>query len=276
MWNTASHGTILSKVMNKYDGVFSKVIANTLKNQNSSDDLISIKNPKIRVAYGLLYAKNFDIINIHTIDKLVPLFKKIYPEKKIVMTYHGSEIRSNNYEGRSSIDLSNGKRNQWHLREKYWKYADSIIVSTPDLLYGAPDYVHYIPAPIDRSIWKRNSDYIEKTALYTQNIWGKQGEADKIAYNWAKKNKINLSILDKTKEIIPYQDYPRFLEKFEYYIDVKQDLNGEILESLSSSALQFLSLGGKVFHINRIYRKFPKEADSINVAKKIFNIYLED
>jgi len=275
IWNTASHGTILSKEMNKYEDVVSKVIAGNLKNQSSSNDLIAIQYSKLRVAYGLWYARDFDIINIHTIDRLVPLFKRIYPTKKVVLTYHGSEIRTNNYEGRSSIDLSTGKRNQWHLREKYWVLADAIIVSTPDLLEGAPDNVHYVPAPIDRSIWTRKKSYEEKTAIYTQNIWGKQGEADKIAYKWANKNKINLCILDKTKDVIPYQNYPGFLEKFEYYIDVKQDLNGEILDSLSSTALQFLSLGGKVFHNNKVYKKFPKEADSINVAKKIFNIYSE-
>jgi len=275
IWSTSSHGTILSKEMNKYAEVSSKAIAKKFIGDYITEDLIPVPNSKIGVLYSFYRARRVDIVNIHTIDRILPWFKRAYPNKKVVLTYHGSEIRSNNYDGASAFDLHNNKQNQWHLREKYWKHADAIIVSTADLMRGAPSMAQYIPAPIDREMWKRKEPYTKNTAIYSQYTYWAHGQADKIVYRWATRTGVDLTVIPTAQKLIPYAEYPRFLERFEYYLDVKQDLNGEVLESMSSTGLQFLSLGGKVYHNGKIYKKFPKEADSKNVAKKIYKIYEE-
>lgn len=274
IWNTAGVGSIISRELNMVQEVECKVVAKKNKFNFDSEETISVVGgSKSCALYGLLIAKNYDIIHVHTVDVLIPIFRKIYPKKTIILTYHGSEIRSNNLEGRPSVDITTGLKNQWHLRKKFWAFADAITVTTPDLLGGAPEKVRYIPAPVERNVWSRQKKYETGTACYVQTIWGKQGEADKIAYLWAKEKKLDFYILKRSEQTIPYLEYPRILEKFEYFLDIRQCLNGEIINCLSMTALQFLSLGGKVYYNGEIHKKFPKDADSKEVAKKTLKLY---
>lgn len=273
IWDTAGAGSIISRELQKME-INSHTIAK--KNLYNFDEKEKWQNrgnsTKPTITKAIIIAKKFDILHLHTIDQTIPLFKKIYPKKKIVLTYHGSDIRSNH--GRdSSIDFQNNKINQWHKRKKYWELADAIIVTTPDLLEGAPKEVKLIRPPIEREVWKRQNPYEKNTAIYSRYKKGKQGEADKLAYKWTEKNNIKLRTLDRKEKIIPYQKFPRFLERFEYYIDVKQGGGGDILEVMSGTGLQALSLGCKVYHNKKIHKKFPKEADSKNVAKEYLKLY---
>ena len=63
-------------------------------------------------------------------------WKFLYPKKPIILHYHGSRIR--------------GKAKE---RRKYYQKADSIIVSTSDLLETLPDAT-YIPNPVDTELFK--------------------------------------------------------------------------------------------------------------------------
>jgi len=225
---------------------------------------------EIFVPYALKKARESDIIHIHAKDRLVPTIKAIYPKKKVVLTYHGSEIRSNNGDN-PSLDISTGKRNYWAEREKYWGKADAITVTTKDLLGGAPENVVYTPAPVDKSLWKRSEEYTKKTAYYSR-YWGRQAEADIMAFQWAKKGGMSLHISTRKRT---YSEYRKSLESYEYFLDIKQVPSGEVLRVLSRSGLEFLALGGKVLNNGKIYKKFPEEASAENVANQMEKIYGE-
>ena len=80
----------------------------------------------------------FDIIHIHDLDEIIPWLKHLYHSKPVILHYHGTRVR-----------------NRWKERENFWRKADAILVSTPDLLEGAPKSTIYIPNPIDTDLFYR-------------------------------------------------------------------------------------------------------------------------
>jgi hypothetical protein len=76
----------------------------------------------------------------------------------------------------------------------------------------------------------------------------------------------------------PYLKMPELLRRYEYYIDVKRDSNGELLKgTLSKTALEALACGVKVITCEgKIVEALPLDHRPENVAKKTFNLYLEN
>ncbi len=87
----------------------------------------------------ILTARKFNIIHIHDLDKIVPWLKRLYNNKPVVLHYHGTRIRG-----------------LWREREELWKKSDAILVSTPDLLEGAPKSAIYVPNPVDIRFFTQN------------------------------------------------------------------------------------------------------------------------
>jgi len=206
-------------------------------------------------AKTLFLARKYDILHIHWYDWIIPYLRFLYNKKIIIIHYHGSDIRYRFEEKR--------KRN---------KYSDFIAVSTSDLIQHIPES-SYIPNPVDLNHFTRKKDFIKKTAL-TFQAYSKFKNTKNLAEKVAKKRDLKLTIINREKKKIPYPEMPRFLEKFEFYIDIRQEpTKNEILDTLSLTALQALGLKTKVIFNNKVIEEFPKENNPTRVAKQWIEVY---
>jgi len=86
----------------------------------------------------LLLARKFDILHVHSFDKIVPFLKLFYPRKPIILHYHGTDIRG-----------------KWLQKMKYWSKADIVLCSTPDLLDNKiSKLASYQPNPVDTDLFR--------------------------------------------------------------------------------------------------------------------------
>ena len=76
-------------------------------------------------------AKNYDVIHVHDQYPLLKPLREKYPQKILVLHYHGSMLRLT---PRDKL-------------EPYERFADKILISTPDLLEFID--AEYLPNPID-------------------------------------------------------------------------------------------------------------------------------
>jgi len=199
---------------------------------------------------ALIKALSFDIIHVHAFDEIISLLKKLYPHKKIIIHYHGSDIRG-----------------KWKVRKRFWKKADLILVSTPDLLQGAPENAIYLPNPVDTELFKPLPKLREiGTALYL--VKHQKGEDLNWPIEVAKKMQLKLTVRDRVKEPIPYGQMPNYLNTFEYYID------RNYIKSLSKTALEALACGCKVVRWDEeIVQGLPDGNRPENVVVKLKQIY---
>ncbi len=193
-----------------------------------------------------------DVIHVHGfIDILFKLHKKFHKSKKIILHYHGTDIRGLNrqelpHRSRLSDTVIRLKRlyRKKIGHSKAQKLADAVCVSTPDLLPLVRNGIH-IPIPIDTDHFKPdNNSSVELKEAFTIN-----SEVTNIqwALDYCKKNGINLNIevFDRTKNAIMYKDIPDFIRGYKTYVDIRY-VNDTVLENLSSTALQSLASGLKV------------------------------
>jgi hypothetical protein len=226
--------------------------------------------------------ENVDVIHVHGyIDILFELRKKFQRQKKIILHYHGTDIRGLKKQelphrsviSDTAIKLKMLYRKKFgHARAQ--KLADAVCVSTPDLLPLVRNGIH-IPIPIDTEHFspKNNPDGQLKEA-FTIN-----SEVTNIqrALDLCQKNQIKLDIevIDRTKNPIVYAYIPDFIRRYRTYVDIRY-VNDIVLENLSSTALQSLACGLSVLdHKLEFRRGLPKEHDAVNVASQLSNIYSE-
>ncbi len=198
--------------------------------------------------------RHYDLIHIHSADKLLK-YLRIFYNKPVVLTYHGTDIRG-----------------RWEERSKYWKLADAITVVTKDLLCNAPENTMVIENTYDGDKFKRDQDYIKNTALLmnVNNV-----EMEKVSDRWAKIIcEENGLVLIKSERIFPHAIYPKYLELFEYYLENKYDPNNsEPLNVLSLNAIEFLGMGGKVITMYGNYSEVPTNHMQKCVVMKYIGIY---
>lgn len=212
-------------------------------------------------------ARKFDIIHVHAWDKCVPYLRKIFPKKPIVMHYHGGDIREN-----------------WESKRERFQHADFIAVSTPHLLDDKPEDVkaQWIPNPVDVEHFTRLEESVPNSALFIRQHFDEVTPSEIKATEIAVDLDLDLTILNREHTKYPYTYFPRYLEKFEMFLDykhgrrlAKDELAGmsPILEDMSLTALQQLALGGLVHHNDEVYNVFPDEHDSFKVAFRWLGIY---
>jgi hypothetical protein len=223
-----------------------------------------------------------DVIHVHGyIDILFELRKKLQREKKIILHYHGTDIRGLKKQELPHRSLLSDmaiklkmlyRKKIGHARAQ--NMADAVCVSTPDLLPLVRNGIH-IPIPIDTQHFspKSNPDGELKEA-FTIN-----SEVTNIqrALDLCQKNQVNLNIevIDRTKNPIIYANIPDFIRRYRTYVDIRY-VNDIVLENLSSTALQSLACGLSVVDYKLEFRHgLPKEHDAVNVASKLSNIYSE-
>lgn len=256
IWNTAGVSSILAKYQKRLFGWNSWVV------MRKKFDLFGLTTYGDAFDCGtiLFYIKailksiNYDLIHIHSLDKMVKFSKIIFPRKKVVLHYHGTDIRG-----------------KWDEKRKYWKLADMIIVSTPDILEGAPEGTIYLSNPVDTDLFKPIPSLRKKNTALFVLIRKPSSEGN---LEWAEKTAkdmdLELTILDRDNAPVPYEELPEYLNKFEYFIDRKKIL------SLSKTALEALACGLKVIRWDdKVVDSLPEEHRQENVVKHLKEIYMQ-
>jgi hypothetical protein len=244
------------------------------------------KDYLIKVTYGkftetcLNEGKTADVIHVHGyIDILFKLRKKFGRQKKIILHYHGTDIRglkNQKLPHRSLLSDTAIKLKMFYRKKighaRAQKQADVVCVSTPDLLPLVSNGIH-IPIPIDTKHFSPKSNPTgELKEAFTIN-----SEVTNIqrALDLCKKNQINfdVEVIDRTKNPIMYTDIPDFIRGYKTYVDIRY-VNDIVLENLSSTALQSLACGLSVVDYKLEFRRgLPKEHDAVNVASQLSKIY---
>ena len=233
-------------------------------------------------------AKSADIIHIHSrIDILIKLRQKFGNSKKIILHYHGTDIRGlkkQKLPHRSQLsDLAIRSimmyrrirdkvlfRKQMHIKAQ--RMADTVIVSTPDLLHIVAKSIH-LPNPVDTDHFKPDS--ISKNEQKEALTIDTEVTDIQWALDYCKRHNIslNIEVYNRIKNPIIYKDMPEFLRRYKTYVDIRY-VNKTILQNLSKTALEALACGLKVLDYQLKYRQgLPREHDPINVTSQLSNIY---
>ena len=235
IWNIGG-AALIAKTMNRlFPDCHSTVIMRkiwdtwglTTYGQLAGEGMLWNVGPIMFVAKALLFARRFDIIHVHALDKIVPWIKLVYPKKPVILQYHGTDIRE-----------------QWRnpKKVKLWNKADALVVWTSDLLEGAPPNVICLANPVDTELFSPKGHQIKNDKAFHFSYY-----ADEEATAIAKRMNLSLVIHDRDKEPIPHHKMPDVLSQYEYYVDVKrQSPSTPILSSLSRTALEALACGTKV------------------------------
>jgi glycosyltransferase involved in cell wall biosynthesis len=206
-------------------------------------------------------SKNFDIIHIHSLYKIVPQIRKKYKDKIIIIHYHGSELRN------GLIDHSLHK-----LIEEVDKKSNLAFLATPDLIKYESEKRMYIENPVDMEHFK---PMIQDKQNEDTFLAFKTNQIDINALNnYLQKNniKINLTIHDRTINPISYTNMPSFLSNYSVYVDIKI-INNKFLESLSKTALEALACNLKVLSYDLKYlNDFPTKHKAENVVEKMMTL----
>jgi glycosyltransferase involved in cell wall biosynthesis len=229
-------------------------------------------------------SNNADIIHIHSrVDVLFYLKKKLKEKSKIVMHFHGSDLRGiqKKHEKWSlQFPLSIIKTyRQSRMREKNNLMAeslsDAVLISTPDLkIYVKKSDCIYLHNPVDIDHFDNACNVDSNKAFFTFNT---EAITDiKWIINICKRNGINnLQVIDRMTNPIMYSNMPSLLKKFGIYVDIRY-VNYKILDNLSKTALESLACGLKVLDYNLNYRHgLPIEHNPVNVVNRLETIYKE-
>ena len=242
--------------------------------------------------------KHADIIHIHArADLVLRLRNKFGKSKKIILHYHGTDIRglnkqklphrSRKSDAAISLILKYRKIRDMLLRKKRIHHkaqnlADAVIVSTSDLLQyistGNAIKKTYLPNPVDLDVFtpdvmvsSTSEVSLKKNAVTMDN------EVTDIpwALEYLKKNNIDLDITvhDRIKQPLTYKDLPSFLKQYNTYVDIRY-VNKKIITALSKTALEALACGLNVLDYQLKFRNgLPEEHNPSNVISSLSKVY---
>lgn len=255
VWNTAGVACTLAKWTNRVYGVHTDVYA--MKRYDPFGH-ITYGTPRLEndARFRYLVIQNipdFDIVHLHEFDPLALKIRRCYPEKPLIMHYHGSDIRG-----------------QWNRKKRFWENADAVLVSTLNLLDGAPEEVIYFPNPIDTDLFHPTQD----EAVSNSALTFRHGAVD-VAEALADKHGLELSVLPRD---IPFLEMPSLFRQFRWYIDTKRK-DGMLLcrsgGSGSKTGLEALACGLKVINSDGEIREgLPSQHRAENAVRELHSIYM--
>lgn len=251
VWNTAGVASVIAKFTDRGFGTQSMVIT------RKAADKVGLttygkaypNGASIFFARTLIMSRRFDLIHVHSLDRIVPWLKRLY-DKPIVMHYHGTDI-----EGR------------WDEKQGRWKDADFVAVSTPNLLDGGPRSVVHIPNPVDTDLFKPRSALGDETSAVSFR-YGMDSEASAAASRLG----LKLTMLDRGT--VRYERMPETLSRFAFYIDMRKPLGHNEARSVGKAALEALAIGLKVVDWKgEVHSGLPPDNEPLSVAARWNEIY---
>jgi len=208
------------------------------------------------VLSALTKNSNYDIIHIHGAEMLIPLFK--ITGRKIVLHYHGSDIR---HPGRAESKKRIFCRSLADLILYNSKNMEERIITNKSI----PKI--FIRNLIDTEHFSIKSEKMKDCLVIVSSNHDKNKILEKT------KEFENVDIIDLDKIQIPYRFMPNLLSKYKMYLDIRIMPWGEQLEELSTTALQALSCGCKVYINGKILNSLPKESTPKYYLSSLNNLY---
>jgi hypothetical protein len=248
VWDVAGVSCVLAKWLRRKDHSCSVIIRKGYDTLGFFDfykeQVIDLEGRDFDyVAVGM--AAEYDIIHVNSDFRLAKRLKTAYPDKKVVLEYHGSDARGNHK----------------HIREPYEIGLDKILVSTVDLydyVYGA----EWLPNPVDIEHFKVSEHKPGALQIKTKN------------QVMALDTPFSLDIIFRDSNPIMYKDMPKLLENYHMYIDIKNYADVGLLKPLSKTALEALATGMKVYNSDRlIVQGLPSRHHPDSVTDKLLEIY---
>lgn len=232
-------------------------------------------------------AMGADIVHVHSrADVLLYLRKKLSSKIKVIMHFHGSDLRGINQSygnlKLTSIPKAIFKRyNSNKIRRKNnmeaIKASDKVIVSTPDLSKEIPNLNPIILTnPVDTEHFsKKNNGRTNSRGRFFTFRTEATSDVNWIL-NFCKDNGIkNLEVVDRIQNPIMYSYMPSFLQNYETYVDTRF-VNNTLLENLSKTALECLSCGVAVIDYRlKKWSDLPTQNEPLIVANKVLELYEE-
>lgn len=209
---------------------------------------------KAFIKHAVKEAANYDVVHVHSIYKVIPDLRKKYRDKKLVLHYHGSEVRDKNGDP---------------LRTESESRADIVIGSTRDLREFVNEMVH-VPNPVDTEHFTPS----DGSSLKAFTIKAARGDVQKVL-DYLKSNNIDLQldVIDREANPIPYAEVPSFLRQYRTYVDIKY-VDGMLLRAMSKTGLESLACGLTVLnHELKHLQGLPQEHRPEIAAGKVLGIY---
>jgi hypothetical protein len=227
--------------------------------QSNEKTLIWKNRAKIWLLRCAMKARNYDIIHIHSGIRWIPIFRQANKTAKIVIHLHGTKIR--------------GRWDEFDLTG-----ADMVLVSTKDLLDGAPDRVMWLPNPVDEEkiekVKRVGAQYKKIEAAFHVDRYAR-AEAEVFSLD----HDIDISVFDRDVTPLRHHRFLGLMNEYTHFIDVKRDFPGHIneaviLKAFSMSGLEALALGCKVIDWKgEIHEGLPDLHRSEKVAETLHGFY---
>ena len=288
VWDQSGVACILAKYQNKL-GHNAKVIRRANYDPYSIyefyRDFVEFVEESNYLEFCLKEAKNADIIHIHSrTDVLLYLRKKLEHESKIVMHFHGTDLRGirrkytiNDLMANPKLLFKNKRVARIRQRNNLLaeESADKVLYSTPDLKkFLKVSYPVLVNIPIDTEHFTKGQNIETKEDFFIFNTQA-ISNMDWIV-NYCKRNGINnLKVIDRIHQPIKYSEMPGFLKQYKTYVDVRY-VNDKLLHNLSTTALQSLACGLDVldYNLDRI-TELPNDRVGSNATRIVQKIYEE-
>jgi hypothetical protein len=251
VWNTAGVASVIAKFTDRGFQTSSTVIARKAADRVglTSYGRTYPDGPTKFFARALLMARRFDLIHVHSLDRIVPWLKTAYG-KPVVMHYHGTDI-----EGR------------WDEKEGRWKKADYVAVSTRNLLEGGPASAVCIPNPVDTDLFRPGVGGADPRSAVSFR-YGMDAEAEAIA------SRLDLKLTWLERWSVPYSKMPETLSHYSYYIDMRKPPGHIEARSVGKAALEALAMGLRVVDWEgNVIEGLPKENEPMGVAARWNEVY---
>lgn len=285
---------ILSKYLIKR-GIDSKVILSSRHDKfgikKYYENLITyFPNRKTFEKQCIQEAEHANLVHVHSLENMIILLRKKYGKsKKIILHYHGTDLRGIKnqpyrtiknrlrYNYTRLIDILKTKilltkcGHLNSLRVTAQQLADEILVSTPDLLPLVKNGI-YFPNLIDMDLFKRIHNIEGKReALIINN----EATNTQKSLEYCKENNVDLDIeiYNRIDNPLMYSEMPNLLRKYKIYVDVRFSGN-QLITGMSKTALESLACGLTVLDNKLEYIKsFPKVHEPDIVINKLLELY---
>jgi hypothetical protein len=238
------------------------------------------------VEKALQEAKYYEIIHVHSsFEMIFHLRKKYGTSKKIILHYHGTDIRGlDNFDQKKKEYnrnflviifkvIENKKKNKKINRIAGHRLAqilsDNVLISQKDL----STYIkkaEYLPNPVDlEHFYNYGIRNKRKAVLFKTETSNVNKTLEIITNNF----NFSAEIHDRISNPIQYSQMPEFLNQYEMYIDIRF-VRELLLDDLSATALQSLACGLKVITPQlRILDNFPLQHNPTHIADRLSKIY---
>lgn len=203
-------------------------------------------------------AREFDVIHVHSLFKIIPDMRKKYKHKTIILHYHGSEARR---DVKEDIQL------------EAEDMADAVLGSTPDLEQYVGKRLKYIPNPVDTDHFKpREFSSLDDEKAFTFRTTGADTDWT-VQYLRDSKIEIPIDVIDRQANPVPYSDMPKMLTSYSVYVDLKY-IGGRLLLAPSKTALECLGCGLRVLDYKLQYLDtLPDEHRPESVSDHVLEMY---